>query len=278
MTNTKTVDVLIPTYRRPAALAVTLATLIGQTFKDFRIVISDQTEDFDPTAAGEVQAVMGVLRGHGHPIEIHKHLPRRGMAEQRQFLFEQATAPYSLFLDDDLMLEIDAIERMLTAIRQEGCGFVGMSVPGWGYIDDIRPHQQHIEFWEGPVEPEIVRPDMPQWQRHILHNAANIIHVARKNGLTPETQRLYKLAWVGACVMYDTEKLRDCGGFNFWPDLPVEHAGEDVYAQLRVMAKYGGAGIIPTRVYHQVLPTTVPNREVDAPKYLPLDFASNVRL
>jgi len=54
---------------------------------DFRIVISDQTEDSD-RGTGEVQAVLRVLRAHGHTI--HKHLPRRGIAEQRQFLLEQA--------------------------------------------------------------------------------------------------------------------------------------------------------------------------------------------
>jgi len=68
--------------------------------------------------------------------------------------------------------------------------------------------------------------------------------------------------------MYDTDKLRDCGGFNFWRELPTEHCGEDVLAQLRVMARYGGCGLIPTRVYHQELPTTVPNREIDAPRVL----------
>ena len=31
------VDVLIPTYRRPCALAVTLASLVGQTHRLFRV-------------------------------------------------------------------------------------------------------------------------------------------------------------------------------------------------------------------------------------------------
>ena len=70
-----TIDILIPTYNRPAALAVTLTSLSAQTFRDFRIVISDQTEDDNPVAAGEVQAVLRVLRIHGHTVEVHKHLP-----------------------------------------------------------------------------------------------------------------------------------------------------------------------------------------------------------
>ncbi|WP_439566522.1 glycosyltransferase family 2 protein, partial [Gloeocapsopsis crepidinum] len=56
-----TIDILIPTYRRPAALAVTLTSLIAQSYRDFRIIISDQTEESDATATGEVQAVLRVL-------------------------------------------------------------------------------------------------------------------------------------------------------------------------------------------------------------------------
>jgi hypothetical protein len=37
------------------------------------------------------------------------------------------------------------------------------------------------------------------------------------------------------------EKLKDVGGFNFWKELPQNHCGEDVLAQLRIMKKYGAA-------------------------------------
>ncbi|HVK54470.1 MAG TPA: glycosyltransferase, partial [Burkholderiales bacterium] len=36
-------DVLIPTYARPAALAVTLTSLCAQTYRSFDVVISDQS-------------------------------------------------------------------------------------------------------------------------------------------------------------------------------------------------------------------------------------------
>lgn len=260
------VDVLIPTYRRPAALAITLTGLIAQTFRGFRIVISDQTEEYDATATAEVQAVLRVLRAHDHAITVHKHLPRRGMAEQRQFLLDQARAPYALFLDDDLILEPFVLKQMVTAIGEEACGFVGCAVMGLSYLEDVRPHEQAIEFWEGPVQPENVAPGTPQWERHRLHNAANLYHVQRRLALTLERPRKYRVAWVGGCVLYDVEALRSVGGFCFWRDLPPEHAGEDVLAQLRVMARYGGCGLIPSGVYHQELPTTVVDRRVDAPR------------
>ncbi|HWD35599.1 MAG TPA: glycosyltransferase family A protein, partial [Casimicrobiaceae bacterium] len=91
------VDVLVPTYGRHGALAVTLTSLLGQTFRDFRIVVSDQFEAGAAADAPEVKAITRVLRASGRDVEIHRHLPRRGMAEQRQFLLDRATGRYALF-------------------------------------------------------------------------------------------------------------------------------------------------------------------------------------
>jgi GT2 family glycosyltransferase len=265
---TTDVDVLIPTYARPAALAVTLTALWAQTLPPARVVISDQTEDVSAFAAPEVANAVRLLEARGVEVETHRHLPRRGMAEQRQFLLDRARAPYALFLDDDVVLEPDLLARLLRAMEEHGPGFVGSALIGLSFRHDVRPHQQRIEFWEGPVEPEVVRPGGDAWGRHVLHNAANILHIQERLGLTPERQRVYKVAWVGGCVLYDVDKLRACGGFTFWTELPEAHAGEDVLAQLRVMARFGGCGLIPSGAYHQQLPTTITDREVDAPRVL----------
>jgi glycosyltransferase involved in cell wall biosynthesis len=265
------VDILIPTCDRPAALAVTLTSLAMQSWRSFRLVISDQSDGPYAEAAGEVQAALRLIRAHGQCVEVFRHKPRQGMAEQRQFLLDQAGADYVLYLDDDLILEPFVIEQMLTAIREEGCGFVGSAVTGLSYCGDFRPHEQEIEFWEGRVQPEEVLPGSMQWQRYKLHNAANLYHVQRRLGLNPARTRKYRVAWVGGCVMYATRCLRDVGGFSFWRDLPPGHSGEDVLAQLRVMRAYGGCGLIPSGVYHQELPTTVGDRRVNAPDVLRID-------
>ncbi len=265
------VDVLVPTCDRPAALAVTLTALFAQNLGPARIVVSDQGETIEAASAPEVAAVLRLLRTRGIEVEVHRHLPRRGLAEQRAFLLGQSRAPYVLFLDDDVVLEPDLLARLANTLRTEGCGFVGSAVIGLSYLDDVRPHQQAIEFWDGPVEPEEVLPGSPQWERHHLHSAANLYHVQQRLGLTATCQRLYRVAWIGGCVLFDAEKLRAVGGFEFWQDLPDQHCGEDVLAQLRVMARYGGCGVIPSGAYHQELPTTVPVRKVDAP--LVLDVA-----
>ena len=259
------VDVLIPTWRRPAALAVTLAMLVGQESRDFRVVVSDQTEEGEGSIDGpETRAVARLLEARGHEVELHRHLPRRGMAEQRQFLLDRARSPLALFLDDDVMLEPALLGRLVQAIGEELCGFVGCGLIGLSFVADVRPEEQEVEFWEERVRPEAVRPGGPGWSRYRLHNAANLLHLQRRLPPSGGAGRRYRVAWIGGCVLYDVEKLRAAGGFSFWRDLPANHAGEDVLAQLRVLERWGGCGLLPSGAYHQELPTTLPDRTVDA--------------
>lgn len=257
------VSVLIPTYNRPTALAATLTALTCQTFRDFEVVISDQS-DVLVAESCTIQSICHVLELHGSPVRLLNNFPRRGIAQQRQFLLDRSGGEYSLFLDDDVILESDALVRMVRALDEERCGFTGMGLIGLSYRGDQRTHEQAIELWNGPVRPEMVRPGSMEWRRHLLHNAANLLHVAQKL----EGEHKYKVAWIGGCVLYDTARLRELGGFEFWRELPDQHCGEDVLVQLRMLEKYGGFGLLPSGAYHQELPTTIVDRQVNAPEVL----------
>ncbi|CAH0254975.1 hypothetical protein SRABI118_03070 [Massilia sp. Bi118] len=264
------IDVLVPTCNRPAALAVTLSALGFQTWPSLRIVIADQSGGEGAYARGEVQAVLRYLRATGRQVETWRNLPRRGMAQQRAFLLEQVQAHYCLFVDDDVILEPDLVRRLHAVIEAEGCGFVGSALHGLSHLGQERPAQESIEFWEGPVTPETVRPGASSWARHHLHSAANLFHLQSRLGVGVDATRTYKVAWVGGCVLFDTACLRAAGGYDFWRELPEQHCGEDVLAQQRVMARYGGCAILPSGAYHMELPTTVTARSVDAPYVLPI--------
>lgn len=258
-------DVLIPTCNRPTALAVTLSGLVGNDDVEFSVYIADQSDGRagydDPTA----QAVLRVLQARGHSTVCWRNLPRRGLAHQRQTLLERSCSNYVLFLDDDVLLEPGAINCMLSTIRRQRCGFVANAVIGLSYRHDVRTHEQAVEFWADRVEPEKVIPGSTAWARHLLHNGANLWHVQRVLDADRAAPLLYKLAWAGGCVLYDRMKLVACGGFDFWTELPPEHCGEDVLAQMRVMARFGGCGIMPSGAFHLELPTTVSARHYDAP-------------
>lgn len=259
------IDVLIPTRNRACALAVTLTALSAQTMRGFRVFVSDQSDGPGPFDTGEHQALARYFDALGITLMRSRHLPRRGMAEQRAYLLSLVRAPFCLFLDDDVIVEPDLLERMYATILEQGCGFVGSALHGLSYLGDHRPWQEDIAFWEGTVEPEHVRPREQAWERHHLHSAANLLHVQRKLALCNDDTRCYRVAWVGGCVLYRTAMLRACGGFEFWRDLPAGHCGEDVQAQLAVMERYGGCAIIPSGAYHMELPTTVSDRAVNAP-------------
>jgi len=256
---TRQLDVLIPTYRRAAALAATLASLFGQTFHDFDVIIADQTEEPTAAASPELLTIRRAFENRGQRVRYYHRPERRGMAEQRQFLLTRAKARYVLYLDNDLLLEPDVVGRMLEAIQIDPCGYVGMACIGLSHREDVRPHECEIEFWDGPVQPEKYTFDTVPWMRYKLHNAANPLHLSRQYAADGKTRR-YKVAWVGACTLYNREKLLGVGGFSWWSELPPEHCGEDVLAQLRVMAEHGGCGILPSGVYHLELPTTIADR------------------
>jgi glycosyltransferase involved in cell wall biosynthesis len=262
------VDILLPTCDRPAALAVTLTSLAAQDFRDFRVIVSDQSERSDAAEVREIAAARRVLEAHGSRVAVLKHLPRRGIAEQRQFLLQQASAPFVLCLDDDLILEPYVLGLLVGALERERCGFIGSACIGLSYVGDVRPEQQGVTFWDGPVHPEEIEPGEAAWERAQLHSAANLYHVQRRLGIEPSAPRLYRVAWVSACVLFDTEKLRSLGGFSFWRELPKDHCGEDVLVQLRMLRAYGGAGIMPSGVFHQEMPTTLPDRRVKADELL----------
>lgn len=259
------VDVLIPTYGRKTGLAVVLTSLLGQTFTDFDIIVSDQTKETDSYLDSiEIQTLARALEWRGHRVALHRHLPHRGLAEQRQFLLDQSRAPYVHYLDDDVLLDPPVLGRMLAVLQAEGCGFVGCPATGLEYLNDFRPHQQHIELWEGPVRPEPFEPDSLPWDRHKVNNAANPLHLEQRFASNGQTIR-YKVAWVGgANVLYDRAKLMDVGGFSWWNRLPSHHAGEEVVVQFLLIRKYGGCGILPSGTYHLGLPTTVADRRRNA--------------
>ena len=258
------IDVLIPTCQRACALAVTLAALSAQTLRDFRIIVSDQSEGPGAFASAEVAALQRYLSATGIELLALRHLPRLGMAEQRAFLLSRAEAPYCWFLDDDVIVESDLLARLYRAMVAHQCGLVGSAPHALSHLADQRGAGQEIEFWDGAVEPERIEAGSAAWERHRLHAGARLFHVQQGLGLARADMRCYRVAWVGGCVLFNTAKLRAAGGFDFWRQLPVDHCGEEVLAQLRVIERFGGCGILPSGAYHMELPTITTTRCMDA--------------
>ena len=256
MAGAATVDVLIATYNRAESLIMTLAGVAVQTERNLRVIVADQSDE----PVGERQTVLTlrrVIEARGGSVEWHTRPQVHGIAEQRDFLLGRATSAAVLYLDDDVLMEPWVVARLLTTLRAEGCGFVGAFPAGLSHRDDVRPEQQIVERWEGRVQPEVVEPEPPAWERWQLHRAANIYHAAQR--LAPGETIRYRVAWLASCILYDRAKLLAVGGFTFWRRLPRYHSGEEVLVQNLLMRRWGGCGILPSGAYYSQEPTTVLN-------------------
>lgn len=264
---TPIVDVLVPTSGRLTELAVVLAGLAAQDDPPFRVIVSDQSEDHALAQEPAVQSMLRVLAAQGRDPQVLQHLPRRGIAEHRAFLLSQATAPYVLFVDDDVWLEPGTIRTLHEAIERLGCGVVGAAQQGLSFLGDVRPAEQEpFAPWDEAVRPERLRAGSPGTERWTLHNAANLTHIAARTDLPEQGWLPYRVAWLAGCVLYRRRALEAVGGFDFWTQLPPNHGGEDVAAQWKVMERFGGAGVLPSGAVHLEAPTTVPDRTFDAAK------------
>lgn len=248
------VDILIPTLDRPQELTLTLAGIAGQSMSDIRVIVADQSAAPTPDAPA-FATLRRFIEQRGGSVEWHCRAKGHGVAEQRDFLLGQADADSVLFLDDDIYMEPWVLAELQRVLREEDAGFVGAFPAGLSFAQDERPDQQRVDFWDGPVQREVVEPDSPEWERARLHGAANVLHAARS--LTDGQIRRYKVAWVGACALYDRNKLEQVGGFSFWRELPREHAGEEVLVQNLLLRRWGGCAILPSGTYHAEAPTTI---------------------
>src|SRR5215212_2573004 len=249
-------DILLPTCNRLASLVMTLGAVAAQSVGDVRVTVADQSDH--PVVDDPVVQTLGrVIEERGGAVEWH-HRPRlHGIAEQRDFLLRRATADTVLYLDDDVLMESWVLERLLTILDGEGGAFVGAFPAGLSHRDDRRPDQQKIDYWQGPVLPEVVEPERAEWERWQLHRAANLYHVAQS--LPAGTWGRYKVAWVASCILYDRRKLEAVGGFAFWSRLPRYHSGEEVLVQNLLMRRWGGCGMVPSGTFYSQVPTTVLN-------------------
>lgn len=250
------VDILLPTCNRLESLILTLSGVAAQSCSDLHVIVADQST-LPVHHSTVIQTLRRIIEARGGSWEYHDRGPIHGIAEQRDFLLRRAGADAVLYLDDDVFMEPWVLQRLLDTLQTQGCGFVGAFPTGLSHRDDVRPEQQVVQFWDGPVQPEIVEPEGAGWDRWQLHRAANAYHAAQ--ALSPHESRLYRVAWVASCILYDRRKLLEVGGFSFWNRLPRYHSGEEVLVQNLLMRRFGGCAIMPSGTYYSQVPTTVLN-------------------
>lgn len=86
------VSVIVPTHNRPDMLAVTLQSILNQSFRDFEIIVIND-------AGQDVSAVIG--RCNAPNIRYLSHERNQGLAAARNTALKAAKGSYIAYLDDD---------------------------------------------------------------------------------------------------------------------------------------------------------------------------------
>lgn len=116
-------DVVIPTYDNLAELGNCLVGLGEQSLADFRALVcvdgsTDGTIDFLSSAQFAFPLLVLSHPGHAH----------RGRAATRNLAIPHLDSTYVLFLDSDMELDRDALERHRTVLDREPCASVGSTI------------------------------------------------------------------------------------------------------------------------------------------------------
>ena len=112
------VSVIVPTIGRPESLRRLLESILGQTVRPTEVVVADGSSD--PATEQLLAAPEWTARG----LAVHRvSVQPPNAVRQRHAAVAQATGELLLFLDDDIVLEPDCLQRLIETLRAAaGCG------------------------------------------------------------------------------------------------------------------------------------------------------------
>lgn len=134
----KCLSIIIPTYKRPDALARALASVETERVKglDIEIVIADN----DPKASAKSFMTDKIAASTSNIIYIH--VPEPGVSNARNSALETARGRYILFLDDDMEARAPWAQAMMDAARKYEAALV------FGPVNAVMPDDESAAFKE----------------------------------------------------------------------------------------------------------------------------------
>jgi GT2 family glycosyltransferase len=122
------VSVILPTLNREAFLLVVLDDLLKQTYKNFDIVIVDQSDIPSSKVLTLAQLNPGKI--------IYYHVKFRGLPIARNFGWQKATGDIVIFLDDDIRCGTRMVEEHALTMKENNVGVVA------GGIDEANKKEE----------------------------------------------------------------------------------------------------------------------------------------
>lgn len=206
MANAPTLAVLIPTLNRPHELSIAVKTLLAQTRLPQELIIMDQSTSDE--SERQVRALFDRRTPEAARFELNymRDSGIRSLAVARNMLLDQNRCSIFLFLDDDVELEPDFVEKLLEGYAEDS-GVTGIS----GIITNYKPGGFASRVWSrvfvhGPFFDD----------RQEIYFRADALR---------EAGRLPVSRFTGALMSFRADRT---GGLRFDPNLKGSSEGEDV--------------------------------------------------
>jgi len=202
-----TVEICVPTKDRYSHLALLLWSLTEQTFSDWDLTIIDDSDNRSDLR--EIPFILPILRRLDK--ENHKWRvmfgPQKGPHHSHQLSLLESRHPLIFRVDDDEILDREALENLVTTfyfLKQKNIGAVGPIV-----IDPMMPDgyeflpigYESFKMYQGKVDEYGVNFGDHQWRRHPDYKLQNVQH-------------LY------SSFLYSVEAAKSIGGFDLEYDKP----------------------------------------------------------
>ena len=186
------IDIHICTRDRPSELTFLLLSLRNQTYKNFRILISDDASGTPINAYHFLVCVMNRLNDDGNHVYYSRNDFGLGVSKNRQKLVDQSMkdniAEYILRVDDDVILEPDYIEKLLKVINS-----------GYDLASGVTPFIGQAQFKR---ESKFLEPVA---NKVILDEEGNFIWNGDDCGLLYYDERILPLHHFRSCALYKRE-------------------------------------------------------------------------
>ena len=258
------ISIVIPTYKRPAALKRLLTSIDGSQVDgfDLEIVIADN----DPLASAN-DVIVAFMETSVSKI-IHLHVPEPGVSNARIGALEAAHGRFILFIDDDMEADRDWAKILFTGAQKFdatlafGPAFAVMPEAGNALFDYMQPLFCRVRDYEtGLIDEGIAtgncyldrgKETLPEPVFDPTLNTSGGEDDALFNHLM---QQGAKVAWIEDAITFEhvpaqRATLSYVWRRNFaWGQGPTKHAAEKVFKGVPEVFKWMAVGVVQTGIY-----------------------------
>lgn len=235
------VSIILPTHNRCKRVDASISSVVAQTFQNWELLVCDDASD-DLTSD-----IVEMYIKKDNRIRYIRNNRNLGLPATRNVGVASALYEYVLFIEDDLTLEPDCLNKLVVS---------AMEIRSNNNIGAIAPSV--IDEWESSFEQEKTVLDFA-W-RHANRGLEAPCIVSSLTGLirynfSPDFAEVQEVPSVHACSLYSKQAILEVGGYD-----DRTFAGNFLYEEADINIRLRKAGFklffVPSAITHHRLAET----------------------